>query len=461
MKFPASISSPLMDSMLGRRVERTGHVAYNMTESLITDTRGATLAPAAIMLVAAFIAVGTAIDMRVLSNQRAELQRVADDAALSAVRELAITATDEDRIEFIAQAYVAKFATHPETVADPDADLENNELTLTLKAPAKTFFPTPFSQVKSISVIATAQLVGESGNVCMIGLEKTAKEAVSMTHNSQITAEDCAIYVNSTQKNAMYLSQKASVTAEDVFIVGGLKGEVPATIDNLVTDSPSIGDPLAGRPEPEIGPCDHTDLVVTGIQPLLPGTYCGGLTVDGGTALLGAGEYILANGPLTVMNGGVLDGDYVGFFLTGTNAKLKIEADSSVSLSAPKTGLMTGLLFFADPDNPMANDDDDDDGNEEDDDDEGSGTAKIKGGHVIRSDDARRLVGTIYLPDDKLIVDGEQVVADKSEYTVIVARAFQLNNGPNLVIQTDYHLSDIPVPDGVGPMKNYETRLTN
>jgi len=54
------------------------------------------------------------------------------------------------------------------------------------------------------------------------------------------------------------------------------------------------------------------------------------------------------------------------------------------------------------------------------------------------------------LPDDKLVIDGETPVADLSEYTVIVAKAFELNNGPNLVLQTDYASSDIPVPDGAG-----------
>ena len=82
-----------------------------------------------------------------------------------------------------------------------------------------------------------------------------------------------------------------------------------------------------------------------------------------------------------------------------------------------------------------------------------------KADHYIRSDNARRLVGTIYLPNGKLLIDGRKPIADRSEYTVIIADTFELQDGPNLVLRTDYHLSDIPVPTGVGPVAEKEPRL--
>ena len=137
--------------------------------------------------------------------------------------------------------------------------------------------------------------------------------------------------------------------------------------------------------------------------------------------------------------GGWIEGRDVGFYLTGKDAKLNFEQDSHISLEAPRAGPLTGLLFFADITNPKTVSF------------VGGGAQRLRDGHVIRSDDARRLVGTIYLPDDKLVVDGETPVADQSEYTVIIAQSFELNNGPNLVIQSDYAASPVPVPEGVGP----------
>ena len=54
------------------------------------------------------------------------------------------------------------------------------------------------------------------------------------------------------------------------------------------------------------------------------------------------------------------------------------------------------------------------------------------------------------MPQGRLIIDATQPIADKSAYTIIVTRRMELYAGPNLVMNTDYSSSDIPVPQGVG-----------
>ena len=61
------------------------------------------------------------------------------------------------------------------------------------------------------------------------------------------------------------------------------------------------------------------------------------------------------------------------------------------------------------------------------------------------------LLGTFYLSQGKLVIDADKPIADRSAYTIIVARQVQLFSGPNLVLNTDYGSTDIPVPAGVGP----------
>ena len=51
-------------------------------------------------------------------------------------------------------------------------------------------------------------------------------------------------------------------------------------------------------------------------------------------------------------------------------------------------------------------------------------------------------------------------MADKSEYTVIIAKGFDLSDGPELVLKTDYDASPIPLPDGVGNKAHPEIRLS-
>ena len=413
--------------------------------SFVLDTGGNVVVPAAVAFCALTAIVGGVIDMSAIEGQKKSLQVLADNAALSAAREFAISANNGQRIEESAKAFVTATAKNPNISAIAQAHMDVLTVEVTVSAPAKTFFPGPAAQVKSLSASATARLAGEAGNICMIGLSPTAVQTVVLNQKARLTAEHCAIYSNSTDIASMQVSRLAHVVADEIYTAGGFVGMPPETMKPPVTDAPQIDDPLAGRPAPRAGMCDEFDLRVTNNQVLYPGTYCGGLNIDGGTAELRPGIYIIKDGPLKVDRGGSLMGENVGFYLTGDTSKLYFNTQSTVDLTAPKTGIMAGLLFFSNPKNATMT--------------RTFGAKVLVRGHVIRSDDARRLVGTVYLPDDKLVIDGNSPVADKSEYTVIIAKAFQLNNGPNLVLQTDYAASDIPVPDGVGPMNESSVRL--
>jgi hypothetical protein len=64
---------------------------------------------------------------------------------------------------------------------------------------------------------------------------------------------------------------------------------------------------------------------------------------------------------------------------------------------------------------------------------------------------ARNLLGTIYMPQGEIIIDATKPIADKSAYTVLVVRQLHLYSGPNLILNSDYSATDVPVPMGVGP----------
>ena len=56
------------------------------------------------------------------------------------------------------------------------------------------------------------------------------------------------------------------------------------------------------------------------------------------------------------------------------------------------------------------------------------------------------------MPRGELVVQTSKAVADESAYTAIVARKLTLKGDPTLVLNTDYQLTDVPAPDGVGPV---------
>jgi len=127
-----------------------------------------------------------------------------------------------------------------------------------------------------------------------------------------------------------------------------------------------------------------------------------------------------------VKDNAVITGKHVGFYLTGAKAIFFFGPNTAVSLSAPTDGAMAGLLFFEDRNS--------------------SKSRKFS----ILSDNARKLEGTIYIPNAYLYIDADKPIADKSAYTAIITGTMNLFAGPHLILNTDYDDTDVPVPQGIG-----------
>ena len=80
------------------------------------------------------------------------------------------------------------------------------------------------------------------------------------------------------------------------------------------------------------------------------------------------------------------------------------------------------------------------------------GATKPMRTYRIISDNARTILGTIYLPAGRVVIDAKKPVGDQSAYTVIVAQQVNLYQGPNLYLNANYGATSVPVPKGVGPV---------
>jgi hypothetical protein len=252
--------------------------------------------------------------------------------------------------------------------------------------------------------------------------------AVDLNADARLTGNNCGVFSNSTGTNSLVAESGVKLRAAIVCSSGGLSVSGTALVDPLpITDCPPVEDPLLKRQPPDVGSCDHHGLVINGeTRTLDPGVYCGGLVIDGkSNVTLNPGVYVMKDGGLRVMGNATLSGDGAGFYITGAAQGTLFGLNSHISLSAPTSGPLAGLLIFEDRN--MA----------------------TNLNHRITSDDARTLIGTIYLPKGALLVDAKNPVADKSAYTAIVARIIKLNAGPNLVLNSNYEATDVPVPAGI------------
>ncbi|WP_407526820.1 pilus assembly protein TadG-related protein [Methylobacterium oryzisoli] len=443
-----------------------------------------------------FGAVGLTVDYVSWQAQAQRLQKAADAAALAVVSDMQVSSASQERIQSVAEAQVrdqvrlaegdGPVAVHtlPVSRTRPNGPFEPafadgrarppSGVTVTLTQPRRALmsrFVTP--HLADIAASATAEALG-AVKVCVVALDAAGAEAVRLRNLARIEAGGCSVYALSSSASALKAEDLAVVTSAKACAVGGYAGGTHNFRPAPVTACPPIKDPLAERVAPPVGGCTHTNLKVTGeVRTLSPGTYCGGLTIDQGAQVtLNPGVYVIKDGPLVVGPGdlnvgvtllgaagscsgrevqvsvglgclakvtldtiGSMKGTQVGFYFTGTVPPdpdgvvrpLQFRQRSVVEITAPLRGDMAGLLFHED---------------------RGAAPGRL---FEVKSDSARRLVGTIYLPRGTFVVNANQVVADQSEYTAVVARRIDLSQAPRLVINTNYGGTDVPVPKGLGP----------
>jgi Flp pilus assembly protein TadG len=403
-----------------------------LAAGLWQEERASIVVKLALLLPIMFGMVGGTVDYGMLIRQKALLQSAADAAATAAAKEFTLIDTSKHDINAMTQAKVEAFMRAGTSGAAGGYQVTGTAALSPLQVTVDVLqqFTTPFGVLRGatsrLSVRSVAQVIGRP-NICVLGLEDTGDGAIELWTNARMTAQNCAVYANSTSSAGIKSKNNARLSASLICSAGGADGGVSSFNPQPMTDCPALEDPLAGRPAPPVGACRATGLKIVsqGVK-LEPGVYCGGIEISGSSVVeLAAGVYVMKDGPLIVRDTASLSGEDVGFFLTGTEAWFRFATSTTISLAAPRSGLMAGLLFHE------------------------SSAQSTAYTHRILSDDARLLLGTIYLPRGNLVIDANRPVADQSAYTAIVARTVRLYAGPNLVLNTNYDQSPVPVPEGI------------
>jgi hypothetical protein len=429
---------------------KAGHFGLNQS--------GATLVMFGVSLPVVALAVAVAVEYASLANRRATLQVAADSAALAAATELSLANTTDQRVEAVAKS-VANAKLYEAGVAAGNAAAAVSAQVIEERAAVRVSIaenvPSMMGRIMNLASTdlgakAVARTAGRT-RLCLLGLSTSTRGVVHLEKDARVTAQGCAIYSNSKHRSGLVGDDNATASASLICSAGGFSGRRAQFTPSPTTDCPVLADPLQAQVAPPVGACTshNSDKVIKGgAVSLAPGTYCG-LTITTGAqvTLQKDGIYVFNNGPLIVEKMSSLTGTNVAFYFTGDKAGLRFDTDTTISLTAPRSGAMAGILMFDDrnvgdpiipplglnlgvPPLPLG--------------------VKLRQYRII-SDDARVLLGTIYLPGGRLVIDSKKTVADRSAYTVIVANRVELYEGPNLILNTDYSSTDIPLPKGVGP----------
>lgn len=160
-----------------------------------------------------------------------------------------------------------------------------------------------------------------------------------------------------------------------------------------------------------------------------PGTYCGGLTVDGANVRFKPGNYIIKDGPLTFKNGATADAQDVSFILRGDEAVLTVETGSVVTVKAPSQGLMAGLAFYEDQKQFIGGLDSD---------------LLPSGVNLLSSGGELNVIGTLYFPTHALEVLGDSVLGAKAPATSFIAHQVTFAGSTKAEVSVDHQKAGLP-----------------
>lgn len=397
--------------------------------SVWRNTSGMSAVSFAIALPALLGAVGVATDYGFLEMKRTRLQSVADQSAITAVKELALANSTDASITAVADSYARGMVdlSNSTLTVDVDVDDKAGSVGVELREEWTPFFAHFIkSDVTPVVVSAKAQLAGKA-NLCVLTLDPTGTKALHMDKSARLEANGCAVYSNSSHTQAIRLDQNSEMSASAICAVGAVKAKTSAVKPAPTTDCSVIEDPLAQRQPAVITGCAPQDKEYkTGKHTLSPGRYCGGLKISGDAEItFTEGDYAIADGAFSVSGNAVVTSLNASFYLEGKKATLDFTGNSTLKMSGAKDGPMAGMLFFED---------------------RSVATGRI---HRINSAFANELTGTIYLSRGKLRVDPNASVAKDSAFTAIVAYQLEIDEGPTLVLNSNYDDTNVPVPDGI------------
>lgn len=382
------------------------------------------------------LVIGASTDYAIAVNERTRAQQAVDAASLAGAKELSLADVNRENVPAIVKAVVdATYNANRQSASNTSYAVTTNivqqsglplQVQVNLTGEVATKFGKVFGLGDTVlNVISVAIVVGKP-NVCLLTIEQTLLPSISLQNSAKVIGQNCGVYANSRYLYAVWAQDNSLLQANVICSAGGKGGGKGNYIPEPLTDCPQFDDPLAGRPEPTPGSCVATNLVIDSQMVTLdPGTYCGGLTIKGtADVTFSAGVYIIKGGKFYVSDTASVSGDGVGFYFSGSTTSFQFDSGTSVNFSAPKSGSMAGMLFFGSRSQFLAE-------------------------YKILSDNARQLLGTIYLPEGHLTIDANQPVADKSAYTALVVRRFTANAGPTVTLNTNYDETDVPVPDGI------------
>lgn len=315
-----------------------------------------------VFLTVLFLFSGLALDVGMLQLRKLQLQHAADAAALGATYEKARGFSDwvaAGQADASLNGFTDGVNGVTISIVSPPTSGSYSGNTSAIQATATQSYPTAFMKFLPGSGTTTpgalAVAIPSAYSDCLYIMGSGSGYYPLLIQSSTGVSSACSVYIDGTSKSIENdLGSTLSITGAGKINVHGASGG--ALLSGTTTPSPIFNssnqnDPLSAVSAPVFSSCTYTSKSVTSATVTLsPGTYCNGITLNHATITFQPGLYIIT-GAMSWTNGSVINGTGVTIYSTqggGYGFGYFSITSSTVTLSAPTSGSLTGIVMFGD-----------------------------------------------------------------------------------------------------------------
>ena len=404
---------------------------------------GQALVLTALALVMLMMMAGLGVDVGYLRYQKQQMQKAADAGALAGATALAYNGAW--KAAAVADVNANGFTTIKNDGASTGVTIlvdkpwegpfagQAGYVEVSVSQPQPTFFMKVLLPADQNTVAVRSWAVASAiapGSPCILAMDPIHSGTFLVDGNVTISST-CAIYINSSSATALVKNgTSGAVSANYIGIVGNEpQGDLSGVTSQLspsqqpVTGIAPFSDPLASVC-PTTASCPELIPSTTCASPsgngkiYSQGTYCGTISLGStNTYTFNPGVYILLGG-LSVSGSPIINGTGVTFYNTYNASHpyggITMTGSPTVTLSAPTTGDLAGMLFFQDRRVPV-----------------GSSGSNFKGSS------AQGYTGSIYFPTTDITFEGTPSLSS----TATIMLGYKLSFSGNTSIENYTYLS--------------------
>jgi Flp pilus assembly protein TadG len=334
--------------------------------------RGSVAAWVAVLAVVLIGFAGLAIDGSWYATAGQQLQAAADAASLAGAGEVKtdIAPFAITRAKAV-QTAVANKAAGAQVVIDPIGDVDVGTYDLKTKVftptntkpdavrvtarrtqsslggPVSLFFGGMFGKPTADSTRTSIALLDEIGEPLVLSLDPSGANALQVRNNSKLVLDRGIVMVNSPDKCALGLDANVTVEADAIRVVGQAcppGGQGTGVTTPIIEGVVRMVDPYASVPDPHFSAPPLPPINKAGTYN--PGYY-EGIDLNGNdVAVLNAGVYVIEHLGVQLQGNSKLVGQGVTLYLKLPKAKLKVQGNATIQLTAPTSGPYRSMAIF-------------------------------------------------------------------------------------------------------------------